>query len=315
MVEPKSEYDDFVAGPEKPAAADKTADSHRKWISLAIIVGAVGIGWLLLALLNPDGQGSGEFVTGILLGTLFGQVSLVAAWTALGPFSLIRRLPLAFTVLAAISISISVNLARDNNNELVALLILCGALLLQWILVQAPVWLLVVVYGLRIHHRCDAPLGNQSSNLQFGIRQVMTLTALVAVVLGACRMLLGGLQLEVGDDGWWETCVIFGFIVLTNCVVSLPMVAASLLPKHALLASVGSLTFAALACLLEVPLFNVIVDNLGPSSTTENYVTFFVLNLVQCFWVLAPVAVLRWGGYGINSPRSGAVALDSKAIP
>lgn len=305
MVEPKPEL-----GPAaiEPAARDVPANSSvGRWLSLAIVAAAAMVGWLLIALL--DGSGSGELIGGILLGTVFGQVTLAAAWTALGPCSLICRLPLALAWIAAISIAVAFNIIGDNGN-FEEIVVISGAILAQWLLVQGPLWLLAFSHRIRIRHRGDSIAPAAGANVQFGIRQLMILTAIVAIALGTGRMLLGSLKLQVGGNDWWEGCLLFGFIVLTNCVLTLPLLGAALLPRYTVLSIIGALVFAVLATLLEVPLLNRIVQ--GPPS--DNYVVFVILNLVQCTWVLATVATLRWGGYGINSPRSEKDASLAKAM-
>src|SRR5262249_21292217 len=125
----------------------------RKNSAFAAIVGLVAIGWLLLAL-SPDPSGPDWLNTiwvGLILGTMFGQASLSAAWCALGPFPLVRRLPLSFLWLAVIVVAFGCNIPGSSNSEgFQVLVVYGGGLVLQWLVLQTPLWLLAGRYGLRV---------------------------------------------------------------------------------------------------------------------------------------------------------------------
>jgi hypothetical protein len=165
--------------------------------SLCVVGVIIAFGWLLIAVVQPGGPGMPSWLenlaAGLVLSTIFGQVSLAAAWCALGPYALIRRLPLSFTWLAAIVTSFGFAIGRSPHpNGFGVLLVYGGAVVVQWLLVQSPIWLFVVRYRLRVAHRDDVVSITHRHDQQFGIRQVLILTTLVALVLGAGRFLLGG---------------------------------------------------------------------------------------------------------------------------
>src|SRR5262245_9408663 len=125
----------------------------RKSSVFAAIFGLVAIGWLILAFPTPHGGPGwrGSITVGLVLGTMFGQVSLAAAWCALGPFPLVRRLPLSFLWLAMIVVAFGCNIASSSNPQgFEVLLVYSGAMLFQWLVLQTPIWLLVARYGLRV---------------------------------------------------------------------------------------------------------------------------------------------------------------------
>ena len=182
-------------------------NSHpTKSLALAAIAVLAACGWLFIALLpHPSGPDSllDTLAMAAMLGTMFGQVSLAATWCALGPYALIRRLPLSVAWIAAIVLAFGCNIAQESNsNGLAVLLVYGGAFVGQWLLMQLPIWLLVARYNLRIVSANDIALSRKNCEQQFGIRQVMILTALVAIVLGAGRFLLGGLKADQPFRDW-----------------------------------------------------------------------------------------------------------------
>jgi hypothetical protein len=287
---------------------------NRHWQKnrlFATIVGLVAIGWLILALLNdptgPDWLGATR--VGLVLGTMFGQVSLAAAWCALGPFSLIRRLPLSFVWLAAIVVALGCNIARNSNSPGFQLLLTySGTLLFQWLVLQTPIWLLVARYGLRVRCVDDVELANDSRDKQFGIRQIMALTALVALVLGIGRLLLGGMQRGT-SFGKPVELVAYACLALANVLVSAPAIGVMLLPRVTVAALCGALLFSAFATAIELSALNLIDP--GPPSNAQMFWVLSLVNLVQCGWVLAVLFLLRLGGYRITLRQSSFASVSS----
>jgi len=90
---------------------------------LVILGPLVVLSWPLLAIVGPRDW---EYVSlGYILGTMIGQTTLAAAWTALGPLPLRWRLPLAAGWLVALVIAFGANIARHAPNE--SGLVLVGA--------------------------------------------------------------------------------------------------------------------------------------------------------------------------------------------
>src|SRR5881227_3953994 len=94
---------------------------------LIAIAGLITISWIVIAAFHPSGPASSEsaLTIGLLLGTMYGQTSLSAAWSALGPLQFMHRLPLSFAWLAMTVIALALNLATSAvtaGNELEVLL-------------------------------------------------------------------------------------------------------------------------------------------------------------------------------------------------
>jgi hypothetical protein len=275
-----------------------------KNLALAMVGALAVTGWLVIALARPSVSSNSiesELIVGLVLGSMFGQVSLSAAWCALGPFPLIRRLPLSFLWLAAIVVSFGSNVAQQaNSHGFQVLVVYGGGMLLQWLLVQFPIWIVVARYGLRVGLPDEASLVRDSRGNQFGIREIMVLTALVAVVLGLGRLMLGGLQ---GKDDFskWRDIVIFAFLAAANAVISLPLLGSILLPRRAITATCGALVFAAFATALEMSLLQLLNPGKGQP---DEHVVFAAINVFQAIWVLTVLSILRIGGFNLVAFRS-----------
>jgi hypothetical protein len=276
--------------------------SKRESLYAACLV--VTLGWLFICLVQPaDRRGVfGTIAVGSVVGTIFGHASLAGRWCALGPLALAHRLPLSGAWLAALLISLGCNIAGSPSPEGLEVLLIYGAVLVgQWLLVQAPMWFFVRRYGLRIAHQDDLPSDIDERVHQFGIRQVMILTALVGIVLGLGRLLLGGLNAS-GSFGDWRGILLFAFLAFANAVTALPIVALTMLRRSVLAAIGGALALIALMTVLELP----VVAMLGPGPmNAREYSIFTLISSFECVWIVAVLLILRGGGYRLTS-RVGA---------
>ena len=261
---------------------------------LLVLVPLLAIGWLCLALIDPDGRGKLQeyIVLGHLFGSLFGQTSVAAAWAAFGPLPWYVRLPLAVTWLGALVLAVAISIAwHGGPAQILALLFVL--LLGQWLLMQVPLWALAWTYGLELVHRDDIGQSGQPrgrATLQFGIRQLMTLTLVVAIVLGILRgVIVWAVDYLGGGDA-----IIFIFLAVAACVMSLPLVMAALLPRRAVVATLAVLVLLALATAWELPLLRLLPKAAGP----DQWIFFFV-NGFTAVWIVALIGALRLNGYGL----------------
>jgi hypothetical protein len=276
-----------------------------RWFIVLAVLPILAIGWLLMAFIDPDGpKRSTEYITlGHLFGAMFGQTSVAAAWAAFGPGRWYARLPLGFGWLALLigALSINMGLYRSGPDDFLGILFLC--LLGQWLLVQIPLWVLALMYGLRMAHASDLRDDRGADDLlalpQFGIRQLMILTAVVAVVLGVLRamVLTAGQQFSNSSDS-----AAFIFLAIAAVVMTLPLVMAALLPRWWLPATCVVLIGGALATLTEFPLSQVAgLRGGGPDAQH-----FIWINAFTALWVLLPLCLARLTGYTLtNRPAHG----------
>jgi|GEM_PF-1592643 hypothetical protein len=278
--------------------------SPRRLIPLLVVGAILGLSWVVLALFDPDGRGRlSEYVgLGYLFGTLFGQTTLAAAWTALGPFPWYVRLALATIWLVILWGCLVMNIGLHGGPGAM-LLLFAGCLLGQWALVQIPLWGLALGYRLHFQHRTEFPQANPlvgtPGQLQFGIRQLLTLTTIVAIVLAALRALVLAIIAHLDDRGVGEGAI-FIFLAIAAVVMTLPLVVAALLPRWALPSTLAVLVLIGLATLWELPLLSLLPKTAGPDTWH-----FIFINACTSAWILVIIGVLRLGGYCLAAVNLG----------
>jgi hypothetical protein len=246
----------------------------------------IGLGMLLLLLLDPD---HGEhLILGYLFGTTFGHATLAAAWTSFGPLPFLYRFPLSLLWLVSLVGVLACNIAWHGGPNEVPL-IMAGCLAGQFLLLQLPFWGLALLGGMKLHYCPSQPLLPSRRELQFGIRQLMIFTAIVAVVLGAGRFAVLRLVQFPSLNGEGP---IFVFLAAAAIVVTLPLLLAALLPRYAIPAVALVLLLTGLLTAWEVPLLRSFHG--GPGPDTWHIVT---INAFTAAWVLSIALVIRLSGY------------------
>lgn len=253
--------------------------------------------WLFSALSddNPQGTISQFIVWGIFWGTMFGQTTLAAAWSAFGPAPLIIRLP--FSLVWVLMHPVALALHLYLNGGPVAFAIPIGACLFgKWLLLQFPLWGLVFGMGLSLRHNDDLIQPNQE-HLQFTIRQLIAITAIVGVMLGVGRLLLPILARNQGDYVFW------GLLCAADAVLTLPLVLAALLRRFTIPGVLLTLVLISTATFWEVPLLKSL------ESTTSVSPNVLVAMNVGAALVMLPVLwAVRLNGYSLATTRSAPKA-------
>jgi hypothetical protein len=270
---------------------------------LALIFALVVAGWLLIALTTTF-KGSPSIVqmslVGAVLGTMFGHVSLAGAWCALGPFSLVQRLPLACAWVAALAIAFGwmIQGSGPSDGKLVIWLAYAGLLAGQWLLVQGCLCLPAAVMGLSIRHANDLGTVPGTRYRQFGIRELMYLTVIVATVLGAGRLMLGGMAKDQNARSFSGGIGALLAVGIAHAVIALPLIGASLLRTRVVPGLLAALLLVALATWFEVGLLQWIE---GRSIPASEFMIVGVVSSLQALWVLVIVFLLRMAGYELTS--------------
>jgi hypothetical protein len=266
----------------------------------------IALGWLLIAVLDPDPPGRmGEYVgMGVFFGTMFGQTTLASTWVAFGPAPLVWRLPLSFFWVVMLAIAIGINLGLNGGPD-EAVVVVGGCLLAQWFLVQLPLWGLAMGYGLRLRHRDEFGLGTDPSERQFGIRQLMIITAIVGVVFGIGRLVATNLgdRIKGGDE-----VAIFAFLAIAAIVITVPVLLASMMPRLALPATILALLLVGFATAWELPLLRTIGAGRGGGPDAMHFIW---INVFTTAWILGIAVVVRLNGYRLATLGLG-LAIHAK---
>jgi hypothetical protein len=267
-----------------------------RWRLLVPPLVLVGIGVLIVGFLWPDGPVR-SFRIGLLLGTFFGHTSASAGWSSLGPGSVRLRVPLSLVWIGLLLGGLTIQASIHGSLEVVGMIGAC--LLGQWILIQFPLLLLRWTHGLRLVHRDEQVPALTRGAAQFGIRQLMIFTTVVAIVLGIGRVLVP-IWIQHYPMGEF---VIFGLLGITIVVLTLPLVIASLLSKFSIPAVGGVLVLTAMATWWEATLFRTLRVG-GPG-----FDDFVRINVFTSAWLLAFAIHIRLCGYSL------ATAVRKPATP
>lgn len=262
---------------------------------------AIACGWAFVALVPLPGMPPERIIAGLLLGTIYGQATLAAVWTAIGPFRFRYRLLLALVCLGGMFAALGI---LASHSPIAGTLMIGVSMVVQWVLVQLPLWCLVWWNGLRIQHvQAAAPTRSVPSG-QFGIRQLMVFTAVIAVLLGVGRMLVVAVDWNRALPGVVvHEAPIFGFIVLVNTLYTLPLALAVLMRRWNLLAWFIGAAMVAAATQVEVAVIERMIQ--GRPNADLN-VLLWTMNLCQSVWVVALLAILRVTGYRLaTTSQSG----------
>lgn len=266
----------------------------------------IAVGWLVAVVacvsLNERTQPS-HFVFGLLVGTIFQWTVLAAAWGALGPGHLLWRIPLSFVWACAMGSTLAVTLALLEGSPeagVVFMLITTGL----WVVALLPLWLAAFAFGLRLRYQYDEERAEDSAGeRQFGIGQLMIFTSFVAVSLGLGRFVLGS---NLVPDADREFISIMAIVMITQVLVSLPLIFAGLLQQRVALATVIGLGFVVVITVAERITFAQIVPRAIPPSEF-GLVTW--VNIHSTIWILIFTAVVRGAGYRLGLPERGILYL------
>ena len=282
----------------------------RRYRVFCWAVPLICIQWLAFALLDPEAGGAAFRCAnhGFMFGTLFGQTTLAASWTALGPGPLRWRLPLSLLWIASLPAAIAISgCVHQHSAGSEDLLVIGVCVFGQWMIAQAPLWALAIWFGLRLHHADDPADRPDHRKRQFGIRHLMLITVLVAVIFSIGRTMVGDLR---GFAPWTvDMMKFFSFLALATIVLPLPLLLAALLPRLAIPVVLLVLTLIGFATIWEFALLDVLLG-----ARALRTVDLGSINAFTAVTILAAAVVLRLNGYriavGIGSP-----SLCGKTIP
>jgi hypothetical protein len=257
----------------------------------------IAVGLLLLAF--APHRISEHLIIGYFFGTLFGHTTLAAAWTSFGPRPLLWRLPLSLVWLLALLVAFACNLTLHGGPAVEIVLIVAACVAGQFLFLQLPFWGLALTSGRRLRY-CEAnSLRPDPRETQFGIRQLMIFTTIVAVVLGVGRFAVRYLSDSPRLQGEWP---IFVFLATAAIVMTLPLILAALLPRFAIPAVALVLLLIGLLTFWEVPLLERFHVGGGPDTLLVVFINSFT-----AAWVLSIVLIVRISGYRFGQPgTSGA---------
>lgn len=225
------------------------------WHLLALVVDAGVIGAVLTISMRMELRfGSVPNLAVLVMGAALAAVSMAAAWLALGPLTFSVRLACApLACLAALFAAAILLLTIGAKPEVVIGVFLAG--IAQFLLLQAPYWLLRSWHRLQIVSLDELEPSGPLKRLQYSLWQMLVVMTLVAVSLGVGRGLIAFTGGARGPQGF-ELILICFFVLLVgyNLLLAWPLVWAVLSPTGLVWKVASASVLAALVVAIAYPL-------------------------------------------------------------
>jgi|GEM_PF-6277724 len=219
---------------------------------------------------------------GPVIGSVFSQIVLFAVWCALAPIHFGTRYLAGTTAFTVTAVCMYRCAQRDGGGDAIALTI-TGAMLAQWLLYQVPLWH-TRWKGWYLSAQDSESAAQTSNELQFGIAQLFLWTTIVAVLLGALRVLAtvfgDGIQSSVDFN-------LFPTMALGNTLLVLPLIYACFSRDNMPLWLIIALVWA----------IGVSVAQAMVARATSGFTGFLLLiNIFQFIAVLVSLMLVRRAG-------------------
>lgn len=162
-------------------------------------------------------------------GAAFAQLALLAVWTAWGPSSAFMRIGSGWLLATIVSIAFVRDGSRVRLDEWQLRFVILA--LIIWCVVQVPLWVV------RVRSRCHFAwhrLGEAQTELQasqFGIAQLLILTAFVAATLALIGYLIP-VQFSTPPLYWAATATIGTVLIPVACLIALSSIWAAVSQRN-----------------------------------------------------------------------------------
>jgi hypothetical protein len=255
--------------------------------------------WLALAVAWPAylGPWSKSIGPNFVLGTFCGSTTLSALWLVFGAAGYARRLWIwllcGMATAAALTINAWMSGGLQNDGPMMCL-IMGAVAMTQSALIAGVLWILGKATGARLRHLDELSSKVGGGDQQFGIGAVLTVTGIVAAVLGGMRLLLE-----------WQTprsnivvhsTAFLGYFVLCNLFVALPFTITPLLRRFALTCTLVALVLVVGVTALQVSGYRQFDNHPG-----DGWNRFLPVNVIQVGWVLLALYFVRRAGYRLSA--------------
>ena len=205
----------------------------------AVMPGAILIAIALsnfFILTIPRSLGSYEIISSLAFGLGFSQMALAAVWSALALSPATRRTLQAMALVALVWLSHSAFYGRLGIGVIGALM--CGVYWTIWLATQLPLWMLRRRIGLVLMRPGQEDVDvNSDDRIQFGIRGLLIVTAIVAIGMAFSRYLavensFGAALDSLDAIGLWRQLAWFYFVTtISQVLAAVPFILAVLVPR------------------------------------------------------------------------------------
>jgi len=267
---------------------------------LAFVAPILLVDWLLIVFVGPNSGSKWwkPILVGLVFGSMFGQTTLAATAIVFLRAPLALRLPVSVFWVFMLGAGLALNVGLNGGPSDMGFVF--GALVFaQWLVLQLLLWPIRFAFAIKLSHIQSEPSVSDPSRHQFGIRQLMIVTAAVGVLLGVGRVMVPVLidRLSVLR----HDLPVHAFLVVAEVILTLPLVLAALLRRFTFVGTLLALAFVAGATFVEVPLLQLLAGNNGIETSD-----FVGVNAVASALVTAALTAVRMNGYSLATSCGGA---------
>jgi hypothetical protein len=258
----------------RPTAATTSSGSD----STLPAFGLIGLALLAVFFLIVNGAmfAGAEFDNanaGLVLGVIAAEITLCAVFAALAPVSVFLRT--AIGMVAAIVVCLAI--FRMGGPGARERLEISAAAFLQWIAVQIPLSFFRFRFGWYLRRTSGGGAGFMRQDLQFGIRQLMAWTAVVAVLLSIAKTAVPDDSFAGAGNAAAEIVAITLILVVFNSLAAWPMIWAAFVRSRMLAWCGVAAACSFILCVGELWAFRTAV---GPGVDFELFVAMHLIQLV-----------------------------------
>lgn len=240
---------------------------------------------------------------GLALGTIAAEITLCAVLAALAPASVFLRMTIG--MFGAIVVCLAVfRMGGPGSDERLEISV---AAFLQWIAVQIPLWVFRLRSGWCLQRTSDRGVSFMRQDLQFGIRQLMAWTAVVAVLLSTAKTAIPDDSIRGSRNAALEIVEIVIILVVFNSLAAWPMIWAAFVRTRMLAWCGVAVACSALLCAGEVWAFRVVVG------VGVNPMLFVAMHLIQFTAVGGSLLLIRLNGIRLVRAGDSAATMNGTA--
>ena len=217
-----------------------------------------------------------------VFGCAFAIASVQANWLVFGPYRFAIRL-FVTSIVAIITAVLAIVILRPIGD-----IILGVAIIGQFVLLQAPLWVLRAAFRLRLRYTAT-DLQESSKSIQFSLWHMLLGMTVVGMLMGMGRLFTASLQkLDVGHT---KDLHGFGLFVGFNLLLAWPLIWSILSPSKLFLRLSIALLLAVVLTVCEAFVF------LKLFGMQEAPVFFGITNVIQCLTLMSHLLITRSFGY------------------
>ena len=246
-----------------------------------------------------------EVRLGIVWSIFFAQVILASIWLAFGSGKLAIRGTLSIMLVTFATASQVFALIQDDAPRHFIPVTICAAAI-QYCVVAGLFLVIRIVSGCQLgdEHQIHQP---QQAEFQFGIAQLLLLTACAAVALGVMRNVFHNIDVQHTKT----SAGVYGLLVASNVFIVLPILFAALAENYLMIGLLGSLLYTIGVTVVEVTIFELVIS---PTWSPDTF--FWCLNTLQFCWISFSLLLLRVDGFRLLRvrPNEGQPQIDSPRV-